>query len=128
MKPLRKRVRAFRFIDIKGIYKQLFADPLQIKHWIEGETPAEWADICQSTLEMLDEGKLFYEDATPFLLLKELIQGFQTNSSIKHVVVDEAQDYSPFQFEFLKRLFPSARMTVLGDFNQAIFAHASENG
>ena len=93
---------------------------------MEGETPDEWADICQSTLEMLDEGNLFYEDATPFLLLKELIQGFQTNSSIKHIVVDEAQDYSPFQFEFLKRLFPSARMTVLGDFNQAIFAHASE--
>jgi DNA helicase II / ATP-dependent DNA helicase PcrA len=40
--------------------------------------------------------------------------------------VDEAQDYSPFQFEFLKRLFPSAKMTVLGDFNQAIFTHASE--
>ncbi|MER2172693.1 MAG: UvrD-helicase domain-containing protein, partial [Psychrobacillus psychrodurans] len=61
-----------------------------------------------------------------FLLMKELIQGFQTNGSIKHILVDEAQDYSPFQFEFLKRLFPSAKMTVLGDFNQAIFAHASE--
>ncbi|WP_018393154.1 RNA polymerase recycling motor HelD [Bacillus sp. 37MA] len=126
LKPLRKRVRTFGFIDIKGIYKQLFADPLQIKQWIEGETPAEWAEICQATLEMLYEGKLSYEDATPFLLMKELIQGFQTNSSIKHVLVDEAQDYSPFQFEFLKHLFPSARMTVLGDFNQAIFAHASE--
>ena len=79
LKPLRKRIRAFHFVDIKGIYKQLFADPMQIKQWIEGETPAEWEDICQSTLEMLDEGKLFYEDATPFLLLKELIQGFQTN-------------------------------------------------
>ncbi|MGE7094267.1 RNA polymerase recycling motor HelD [Lysinibacillus sp. NPDC048646] len=126
LKPLRKRVQTFGFIDIKGIYKQLFADPLQIKQWIEGETPAEWADICRATLEMLDEGKLLYEDATPFLLMQELIQGFQTNRSIKHILVDEAQDYSPFQFEFLKRLFPSARMTVLGDFNQAIFAHASE--
>jgi DNA helicase II / ATP-dependent DNA helicase PcrA len=125
-RPLRKRVRAFRFVDFKGMYKQLFADPLQIKHWIEGETPASSSAICQATLEMLDEDKLFYEDATPFLLLKELIQGFQTNSSIKHIVVDEAQDYSPFQFEFLRRLFPAARMTVLGDFNQAIFAHASE--
>lgn len=126
LKPLRKRIRAFRFVDIKGIYKQLFADPLQINQWMEGNMPAEWTDICQATLEMLDEDKLFYEDATPFLLMKELIQGFQTNSSIKHILVDEAQDYSPFQFEFLKRLFPSARMTVLGDFNQAIFAHASE--
>jgi DNA helicase-2/ATP-dependent DNA helicase PcrA len=93
---------------------------------MEGETPEEWEDICRLTVKTLDEGKLFYEDATPYLFLKELIQGFQTNVSIKHVLVDEAQDYSPFQFEFLKRLFPSARMTVLGDFNQAIFAHASE--
>ncbi|SDO10835.1 ATP-dependent DNA helicase, Rep family [Psychrobacillus sp. OK028] len=126
LKPLRKRVRTFKFIDMKGIYKQLFVDPLQIKQWIKGETPAEWAEICQATLQILDEGKLSYEDATPFLLLKELILGFQSNRSIKHILVDEAQDYSPFQFEFLKRLFPSARMTVLGDFNQAIFAHASE--
>lgn len=125
-KPLRKRVRAFRFIDMKGMYKQFFTNSLKIKDWIEGETPASLAEVCQVTLEMLDEGKLFYEDATPFLLLKELILGFQTNSSIKHLVVDEAQDYSPFQFEFLRRLFPAARMTVLGDFNQAIFAHASE--
>lgn len=126
LKPLRKRIRALRFIDFKGIYKQLFADPTQIKLWLEGETPGEWEDICRLTVKMLDEGKLFYEDATPFLFLKDLIQGFQTNISIKHVLVDEAQDYSSFQFEYLKCLFPSARMTVLGDFNQAIYAHASE--
>lgn len=126
LKLLRKRVRTFRFVNVKEMYKQLFVDPLQIHDWIEGEAPVGWETICRATVEMLDENKLFYEDATPFLLLKELIQGFQTNSSIKHLVVDEAQDYSPFQFEFLKRLFPAARMTVLGDFNQAIFAHARE--
>jgi len=126
LKPLRNQILAVGFMDIQEMYRQLFADPLKIKQLMEGETPTEWAEICQATLEMLDEGKLSYEDATPFLLMKELIQGFQTNTSIKHIVVDEAQDYSPFQFEFLKRLFPSARMTVLGDFNQAIFAHASE--
>ncbi|MBO0959891.1 UvrD-helicase domain-containing protein [Neobacillus sp. MM2021_6] len=126
LKPLRKRIRAFRFLDMKGIYTQLFTDPQKIKQWMDGETPAEWEGICQTTLEMLDEGKLSYEDATPFLMLNELIRGFQTNGSIKHVLVDEAQDYSPFQFEFLKCLFPKASMTVLGDFHQAIFAHASE--
>nr|WP_051530101.1 RNA polymerase recycling motor HelD [Anoxybacillus tepidamans] len=126
MKSLRKWIRTLRFIDTKGIYKQLFTDPTRIKQWMAGETPKKWEDICQLTVNMLDAGKLCYEDATPYLFLKELIQGFQTNSTIKHVFVDEAQDYSPFQFEFLKRLFPSARMTVLGDFNQAIFAHASE--
>ncbi len=126
LKPLQKRIKAFRFVNIKEIYKQFFTDPIQIKQWLDQEAPKDWPDICQLTVKTLDEGKLLYEDATPFLLMKELIQGFQTNSSIKHVLVDEGQDYSPFQFEFLKRLFPSARMTVLGDFNQAIFAHASE--
>lgn len=125
-KPMRNRIRKFRFVDMKGMYKQLFADPLKIEQLLEGETPEEWGDVCRLTMEMLDEGKLLYEDATPFLLMKELIEGFQTNRSIKHIVVDEAQDYTPFQFEFLKRLFPAAKMTVLGDFNQAIFAHASE--
>ncbi|TDL30806.1 helicase [Jeotgalibacillus sp. S-D1] len=126
LKPLRKQIRAFEFIDMKEIYKQLFGDPLQFKAFTDRETPAEWSEICRTTREMLDEDKLNYEDATPFLLLRELILGFQINSSIKHLVVDEAQDYSPFQFEFMKRLFPAAKMTVLGDFNQAIFAHASE--
>ncbi|CAM4083361.1 helicase [Bacillus manliponensis] len=122
LKPLRKGIQALRFINFTRIYKQLFTDPA----WITSETPEEWDDICSLTINMIDEGKLFYEDATPFLLLKELIEGFQINTSIKHMLVDEAQDYSPFQFEFLKRLFPAAKMTVLGDFNQAIFAHASE--
>lgn len=125
-KPFRKQIRDFRFIDFKGIYKQIFIDSQAFKHWSKGETPVELEDICQTTIEMLAEDMLFYEDATPFLLLQELIQGFQSNSAIKHIVVDEAQDYSPFQFEFLRRLFPAAKMTVLGDFNQAIFAHASD--
>ncbi|UOY92818.1 UvrD-helicase domain-containing protein [Ectobacillus sp. JY-23] len=126
LKPLRTWIRALRFIDFTRIYKQLFTNPRQVSSWTSREVPKEWEDICILTTKVLDEGKLFYEDATPFLFLKELMQGFHTNNLIKHVLIDEAQDYSPFQFEFLKRLFPTAKMTVLGDFNQAIFAHASE--
>ncbi|WP_273834233.1 RNA polymerase recycling motor HelD [Guptibacillus sedimenti] len=125
LKPLRKKIKELRFVDFKEIYKQLFADPMQMKR-LKMNVPVEWTAVCQATIQSLDEGHLSYEDATPFLYVKEQIQGFQTNSSIKHIVVDEAQDYSAFQFEFLKRLFPSSKMTVLGDFNQAIFAHASE--
>lgn len=126
MKKVRKLIKKFRFIDYKAMYRQLFANPDYIKLWKESNSDQEWAAICRGTLEKLDKNHLFYEDATPFLFLKELIQGFQKNSAIKHIVVDEAQDYSPFQFEFLKQLFPAAKMTVLGDFNQAVFAHASE--
>lgn len=126
LKPLRKQIQTLDFIDLEGIYKQLFTDPLLMKQRLKVEEPEEWKAICRETLQMLEAGTLYYEDATPFLFLQELIQGFQTNRSIKHILIDEAQDYSPFQFEFLKRLFPSAKVTVLGDFNQAIFAHASK--
>jgi DNA helicase II / ATP-dependent DNA helicase PcrA len=126
-KKLRKKIDRLLHVDIKGIYHQFFAEPTAIESLMEGTPPDEWEKICRLTVCMLAEGKLFYEDATPFLLLKELILGFQTNTSIRHVLIDEAQDYSAFQFEFLKRLFPAAKMTVLGDFNQAIFAHAREH-
>lgn len=125
-KPLRKKIQAYGFIDSKEIYKRLFEDPSFMLQLAGSDLPAEWPEICRATLRTIERGELLYEDATPYLLLHELIQGFQSNRTIKHIVVDEAQDYSPFQFEYLKRLFPSAKMTVLGDFNQAIFAHASE--
>ncbi|KPL58862.1 RNA polymerase recycling motor HelD [Rossellomorea vietnamensis] len=126
-KKLRKWINSLQYVDVKSVYKQLFADPLEIGSLMSKKTPEKWEGICETTLEMLEKETLNYEDATPYLLLKELILGFQTNTSIKHVLIDEAQDYSPFQFEFIKRLFPSAKMTVLGDFNQAIFAHANEH-
>lgn len=120
LKPIIKKIKELQFIDYQGIYEQLF-----VVH-SDTEWPSEWQHICRMTVDMLAQNKLYYEDATPFLLLQELIQGFHSNSAIKHIVVDEGQDYSPIQFEFLKRLFPAARMTILGDFNQAIFAHASD--
>lgn len=125
LRPIRKNIRSFGFVDMNTIYKQIFTDPGKIQEWAE-DIPKNWSDICKITLQELEAERIYYEDATPYLQLHELIFGFQSNRAIRHVVVDEAQDYSPFQFEFLKQLFPAARMTVLGDFNQAIFAHANE--
>ncbi|WP_410769446.1 RNA polymerase recycling motor HelD [Fontibacillus sp. BL9] len=126
MKPLREEISSLQFVDLAEVYKQLFEEPLHVKSWLEREVPEAWADICRLTVKNLNEGRLLYEDATPYLLLTELILGFQSNNSIRHVLIDEAQDYSPLQFEFIKRLFPAAKITVLGDFHQAVFAHAAE--
>lgn len=125
LKPLRRWVKSLRFVDVTALYSQLFQNRDLFLEIHGGELPADWDAICVQTLEKIREGELFYEDATPFLYLKELILGFRSNTSIRHVIIDEAQDYSPFQLYFLKRLFPRARMTALGDLNQAIYAHAS---
>ncbi|MCA1294284.1 UvrD-helicase domain-containing protein [Paenibacillus sp. alder61] len=125
LKPLRRWVKSLRFVDVTALYSQLFQNRDLFREIHGGELPVDWDAICVQTLEKIREGELFYEDATPFLYLKELILGFRSNTSIRHVIIDEAQDYSPFQLYFLKRLFPRARMTALGDLNQAIYAHAS---
>lgn len=125
LKPLRKWVKSLRFVDVTRLYTQLFSDSAMIGEVHPGPLPDRWEDICEQTLEKIADGELFYEDITPFLYLKELLLGFRANTSIRHVIIDEAQDYSPFQLFFLKRLFPRAKMTALGDLNQAIYAHAS---
>lgn len=125
-KPLRKSVRKFSFVDIKGIYEQLFGDETSYrKKTNEIVIPPHWSEICRQTKDMLSRNELFHEDATPYLFVKELVEGVRTNKEIRHVFVDEGQDYSAFQYEYLKKLFPRARMTVLGDFGQAIFMQAT---
>ncbi|MBU5347278.1 RNA polymerase recycling motor HelD [Paenibacillus lautus] len=126
-KPLRQGVRRFSFIDVQSLYVQLFDDEAAYREKTnETEIPVLWSEICRQTKEKLDRLELFYEDATPYLYLKELIEGVRTNTEIRHVFVDEGQDYSAFQYEYLKKLFPRARMTVLGDFGQAIFTQSTK--
>ncbi|MCL6602222.1 MAG: AAA family ATPase [Paenibacillus sp.] len=125
-RPLRREAKRFQFIDIIGLYDQLFGKEAAYQIMTnETEVPDQWSEICRQTKEKLSRLELFYEDATPFLYLKELMEGTRTNTEVRHLFVDEGQDYSPFQYVFLKQLFPRARMTVLGDFSQAIFPQAT---
>lgn len=125
-KTLRAQAKRLAFIDAPGVYRQLFADPGFAAAIAPGLTlPALWAEVCALTTAALDRGELSNEDAAPYVHVLERLEGFRTNMAVRHVFVDEAQDYSAFQFAMLKRLFPRAKMTVLGDLNQAIYAHTS---
>jgi DNA helicase-2/ATP-dependent DNA helicase PcrA len=127
VKPLLKQIKRGRFVDTREIYKQLFADPRSISRFAGADRlPANWETVCRQTVSKLERSELFYEDAAPYLLLEDLIKGFRINTNVKYVFIDEAQDYSPLQFAYLMRLFPRSKMTVLGDINQAIFAHSAQ--
>lgn len=79
--------------------------------------------IGELTRSAFTDNKLLYEDAAPFLYMQDLIEGRKKNTKIKHLFIDEAQDYSPFQMAYMRSIFPAASMTVLGDINQSIYAH-----
>lgn len=58
-----------------------------------------------------------YEDVYPMLYLKQLLFGAEKKHGIKHLLVDEMQDYSYVQFLLLSKWF-SCPMTILGDREQ----------
>lgn len=48
-----------------------------------------------------------------------LLDGTRARDRIKHVVIDEMQDYTPVQYRVISRLYPG-KMTILGDRNQSV--------
>ncbi|MCH1627758.1 RNA polymerase recycling motor HelD [Fredinandcohnia quinoae] len=117
-KPLKQAVKRLEFLNVQGVYRQLFEGISSLKPF-EG-----WEQVCRFTVERIKKKELTYEDATPYLYLQDQLEGKKSNTLIRHLFIDEAQDYSPFQFEYLKQLFSNCRMTILGDYNQAIYAHS----
>jgi DNA helicase II / ATP-dependent DNA helicase PcrA len=120
-KPLYEHVKTLRFINLEAMYLNLF---VQNKYGDSTIYPENWNEICAQTISRLKDGVLAFEDTTPFIYFQDQIEGQKSNTMIRHLFIDEAQDYSPFQLAFFKQLFPKSRMTILGDVNQAIFAHS----
>ena len=59
------------------------------------------------------ESRISYEDIFPMLYLKYRLSGKAKHKQIKHLVIDEMQDYSYLQYAILETLF-SCRMTIFG--------------
>jgi len=75
-------------------------------------------------LELIDN-KVKNEDAYAILFFKSFIYGLDKFDNIKHVVIDEMQDYSAVQLYILSYLYDCPK-TVLGDFNQTLLPKNSQ--
>ncbi|MBC2104739.1 UvrD-helicase domain-containing protein [Listeria booriae] len=117
-RKIRAAVSKLKFLHVTALYKKLFDVQAD-----DATLPENWDAVCVYTLESLRQKELLYEDTSPYMYLEDKLTRLKTNTQIKHLFIDEAQDYSPFQFFVLQQLFPSARMTVLGDIHQAIYMH-----
>jgi len=118
--PLRDHIQDIKFVDIFESYRKLFSE------WTPENAPKDWQEISEYSLENLEEMLLTWEEATPYLYVKDKILGGNADRSIRHLFIDEAQDYTAFQLAYMKQVFPYTRMTFLGDVNQAIYAHTKE--
>ena len=77
----------------------------------------DWLRIDRIGMRLLDcKGLVPLE----WLYLKMALTGL-SEPSVKHVMIDEVQDYTPAQLAVIARYFRRAHFLLLGDPNQAIF-------
>lgn len=88
--------------DLKKLYKGFF----------------EWSGKPEM-FKSAPKGAFEYADVYPLIYLKLQLASTTPNRAVKHLVVDEMQDYSPLQYRVLSMLYP-CRKTILGDRNQSL--------
>jgi DNA helicase-2/ATP-dependent DNA helicase PcrA len=80
--------------------------------------------LKREDLFRMEGDRLEYADVFPLIYCRLRLEGVSMFQHVKHLVVDEMQDYTPIQYAVLARLF-QGRKTILGDASQAINPYSS---
>lgn len=77
--------------------------------------------------QLIQKDKLEYADVFPYIYTKMFFEGTETGFEyVKHLLVDEMQDYTPIQYAVIKKLF-HCKMTILGDSFQSVNPHSASS-
>jgi DNA helicase-2/ATP-dependent DNA helicase PcrA len=71
-------------------------------------------------------GILEYADVFPLIYCKIRLEGHQPYDDVKHLLIDEMQDYTPVQYAVISRLF-KCRKTILGDIGQRVNPYSASS-
>ena len=82
--------------------------------------------INKEELFNFKNNKLENCDVFPYIYLKIFVEGIEGIDTIKHVVIDEMQDYTPVQYMVIKALY-KCKKTILGDFGQCVNPYNSNS-
>ncbi len=107
-------------INIFSLYIDLFKNIESFMQTGDNISVGEYRSYANYTLQELLQGFVSYEDLAPMIYLKTMLYGENAAASIKHIIIDEAQDYTAVQYEIFKTVFKNANMTILGDINQTV--------
>lgn len=79
--------------------------------------------LVKNTLSNLNKNEIAFEDLAPIMYLHYKIYGTKVKTRLRHIIIDEAQDYGEFQFSVLKTILNSNSMTILGDIAQGVHSY-----
>lgn len=108
-----------RKLRIREIVREVMNARDSIDQWIENDT------IVNIYNKFNNYKPLNINDLSPILYMMIKLDGKKSSESYRHVVIDEAQDYSSLQFKVVKELTGSKYFTVVGDVNQRFVKHNS---
>lgn len=103
--------------------KQIEKQMTKVK--IRAKNAFKTMDIMQEMYKhfnMTLPNKLNYEDIPIYAYIESKTRELQPNYFIKHIFIDEVQDYDPFSLSLLKELYPLAVFTAVGDYNQNLLS------
>lgn len=121
-RPLRRMIRRYKFVHIEQLYVHF------LKQVGRSHETNSWDNLLKVTIRQLRTRTIGYEDGCLLLYLWDSICGFETNTFVRHLLLDEVQDYSAIQFAYLRKLYPESRLTCLGDVNQRIHVGNATSG
>lgn len=103
LRQVHRQIMLFRFVHIEKLYVSSIKDE----------------QVRKTTIHSIKENDFKYEDAAPMMYIFIKLLGIY-DRSIKHVLVDEVQDYSNIQYYVMRHYYKKASFTSLGDTNQQI--------
>lgn len=101
--------RMFKYNTVLELYRDFF-------HWLK-----------RPDLYAMRDGILEYADVFPLIYFKIRLEGLERNfNHVKHLLIDEMQDYTPVQYSVLSRLF-HCKKTILGDVSQTVNPYSASS-
>lgn len=106
-----------------ALYKQLFGASKAAGAWVEELSAEIPADVLHATRKDLKKNIVREEDLPALLYFHCLLNDITGEQRFDHIVIDEAQDFSPFQVAVLDLFVRGHSFTILGDLSQGIHAY-----
>ncbi|MBO1263557.1 UvrD-helicase domain-containing protein [Proteiniclasticum sp. SCR006] len=104
--------------DALFFYNRLMTDADLLERYTDDKEVIRF--IVEDRIKRIPAKELELEDLAPMAYLHNKLYGIDKSARVKYAVIDEAQDFSDFQFFVLREILNTDRFTILGDLSQGI--------
>ena len=113
--------------DIFTLYKELMTSPEFLQKYSPLLSEMESKKLSKYCQKVFEKKALEMEDLAPLFYMKAKLEGIDETYKMKSIFIDEAQDYSYFQFAAMKEGFETDLFTIVGDLAQGIHSYRGLN-